>query len=74
MSQLRDQGVEIEECPRFLGLLVIEEVTAARKGSNGFSPTIRHNPIDGFQASLLIKLEKLDWGSMLDNKSDGHAR
>jgi len=73
-SQLRDQGVEIEECPRFLGLLVIEEVTAARKGSNGFSPTIRHNPIDGFQASLLIKLEKLDWGSMLDNKSDGHAR
>jgi len=39
-----------------------------------FSPTIRHNPIDGFQASLLIKLEKLDWGSILDNKSDAHAR
>jgi len=35
---------------------------------------IRRNPIDGFQASLLIKLEKLDWGSILDNKSDGHAR
>ena len=27
-----------------------------------------------FQVSLLIKLEKLDWGSILDNKSDGHAR
>jgi hypothetical protein len=38
-----------------------------------FSQTIRRNPIDGFQASLLIKLEKLDWGSILDNKSDGHA-
>jgi len=38
------------------------------------SPTIRHNPIDGFQVSLLIKLQKLDWGSILDNKSDGHAR
>jgi hypothetical protein len=24
--------------------------------------------------SLLIKLEKLDRGSILDNKSDGHAR
>jgi len=33
-----------------------------------FSPTIRYNPIDGFQASLLIKLQKLDWGSILDNK------
>jgi hypothetical protein len=31
-------------------------------------------PIDGLQTSLLIKLEKLDWGSVLDNKSDGHAR
>jgi len=31
-------------------------------------------PLTGFQASLLIKLEKLDWGSILDNKSDGHAR
>src|SRR5207237_3042074 len=49
-SQLRDQGVEIEECPRFLDLLVIQEVTGARKGSNGFSPTIRHNPIDGLLA------------------------
>ncbi len=38
------------------------------------SPMIRHNPTDGFQASLLIKLEKLDWGSILDNKSHGHAR
>jgi hypothetical protein len=27
-----------------------------------------------FQPSLLIELEKLDWGSVLDNKSDGHAR
>jgi hypothetical protein len=46
----------------------------SRKRNRDFSPTIRHNPIDGFQASLLIKLEKLDWGSILDNKSDGHAR
>jgi hypothetical protein len=38
-----------------------------------FSPTIRHNPTDSFQTSLLFKLEKLDWGSILDNKSDGHA-
>jgi hypothetical protein len=30
---------------------------------------IHHNPIDGFQASLLIKLERLDWGSILDNKA-----
>jgi len=36
-------------------------------GEDGFA-------IDGFQASLLIKLEKLDWGSILDNESDGHAR
>ena len=35
---------------------------------------IRRNRIDGSQTSLLIKLEKLDWGSILDNKSDGHAR
>ena len=34
----------------------------------------RHDRIAGFQASLLIKLEKLDWGSILDNESDGHAR
>jgi hypothetical protein len=27
--------------------------------------------IESFRASLLIKLEKLDWGSILDNKSDG---
>ncbi len=33
-----------------------------------------HNPIEDFQTSLLLKLEKLDWGSILDNKSDGHAR
>ena len=32
------------------------------------------DPIDGFQTSLLIKLEKFNWGSILDNKSDGHAR
>ncbi len=40
----------------------------------GREDRIRHNPIDGCQASLLIKLEKLDWDSILDNKSDGHAR
>jgi hypothetical protein len=28
----------------------------------------------GLQASLLIKLEKFDRGSILDNKSDGHTR
>jgi hypothetical protein len=43
-----------------------------------FLQRVRHNPNDGFQVSLLIKLlielEKLDWGSILDNKSDGHAR
>jgi hypothetical protein len=41
-----------------------------------FIKGIRHNPVDDFQPSLLIiiKLEKLDWGSILDNKSDGHAR
>jgi hypothetical protein len=33
-----------------------------------------YDPIDDFQASFLFKLEKLDWGSILDNKSDGHAR
>jgi len=35
------------------------------------------NPPDssnGFQASLLIELEKLDGGSILDNKSYGYAR
>ena len=32
------------------------------------------NHIDQFQVLLLIELEKLDWGSILDNKSDGHAR
>jgi hypothetical protein len=31
-------------------------------------------PVTVFQASLFIELEKLDWGSVLDNKSDGHAR
>jgi hypothetical protein len=36
-----------------------------------FRQGLRHNPIEGFQVSLLIKLEKLDWGSILDNKSDG---
>jgi hypothetical protein len=43
-----------------------------RRRSN--DPAVRENPSDGFQVSLLIKLEKLDWGSILDNKSDGHAR
>ena len=49
-----------------------QRLTLSRLGD--FSPTIRHNPLTGFQASLLIKLEKLDWSSILDNKSNGHAR
>ena len=49
------------------------ELPGPAKRNGDFSPMIRRNPIDGFQASLLIKLEKLDWGSILDNKSDGHA-
>jgi hypothetical protein len=40
----------------------------------GFFLDDRHDSIDGFQTSLLIELEELDWGSILDNKSDGHAR
>ena len=48
--------------------------TVANKYNGDLSPTIRHNPIDGFQASLLIELQKLDWGPILDNKSDGNAR
>jgi hypothetical protein len=31
-------------------------------------------PFDGFQALPLINLKKRDWGSILDNKSDGHRR
>jgi len=34
----------------------------------------RHNPFDDSQASLFVKLEKLDWGVILDNKSDGYTR
>jgi hypothetical protein len=49
-------------------------LTLANERYGNFSPTIRPNPIDGLQASLLLKLEKLDWGSILDNKSDGHPR
>jgi hypothetical protein len=45
-----------------------------RERNRDLTPSIRHNPIDSIQASLLIKLEKLDWSSILDNKSDGHAR
>ena len=60
-----------------LTLVVCKPTKAREKGADivmeSISPTIRHNPIHGFQASLLIKLEKLDWGSILDNKSDGHA-
>jgi len=37
-----------------------------------FSPTIQQNPVTVFKR-LFIKLERLDWGSILDNKSDGHA-
>ena len=40
----------------------------------GFFANDPLQPLDGLQASLLIELEKLDWGSILDNKGDSHAR
>jgi hypothetical protein len=54
--------------------LAAEGGLASRSDAAGFFLNDHHDPTEGFQTSLLIELEELDWGSILDNKSDGHAR